>query len=37
MMRMADNVVDLVGRTPMVRPGWLSPTGVAEIWAKLDS
>jgi cysteine synthase A len=30
-----DNV-DLVGRTPMVRLGRLSPAGGAEIWAKLE-
>ncbi|MBN9617665.1 MAG: cysteine synthase [Acidobacteriales bacterium 59-55] len=35
-MRVADNVVDLVGRTPMVRLGRLSPPGGAEIWAKLE-
>ncbi|MEO6981690.1 MAG: cysteine synthase family protein [Edaphobacter sp.] len=35
-MRVADNVVDLVGQTPMVRLGRLSPAGGAEIWAKLE-
>lgn len=35
-MRVADNIVDLVGRTPMVRLGRLSPAGGAEIWAKLE-
>jgi len=35
-MRVADNVVDLVGQTPMVRLGRLSPAGGAEIWGKLE-
>ena len=35
-MRVADNVVDLVGQTPMVRLGRLSPAGGAEIWVKLE-
>jgi cysteine synthase A len=32
----ADNIIDLVGQTPMVRLGRLSPAGGAEIWAKLE-
>jgi cysteine synthase A len=35
-MRVAENITDLVGQTPMVRLGRLSPTGGAEIWAKLE-
>ena len=35
-MRVAENIVDLVGQTPMVRLGRLSPAGGAEIWAKLE-
>ncbi len=35
-MRVADNIIDLVGQTPMVRLGRLSPAGGAEIWAKLE-
>jgi cysteine synthase A len=36
MMRVAESIVDLVGQTPMVRLGRLSPAGGAEIWAKLE-
>jgi cysteine synthase A len=36
MMRVAESVLDLVGRTPMVRLKNLSPAGGAEIWAKLE-
>ncbi|HEY6412048.1 MAG TPA: cysteine synthase A [Edaphobacter sp.] len=36
MMRVAETVLDLVGRTPMVRLKNLSPVGSAEIWAKLE-
>jgi cysteine synthase A len=36
MMRVAETILDLVGRTPMVRLGNLSPVGGAEIWAKLE-
>jgi len=35
-MRVADNIIELVGQTPMVRLGRLSPAGGAEIWAKLE-
>ena len=35
-MRVAENIIDLVGQTPMVRLGRLSPAGGAEIWAKLE-
>jgi cysteine synthase A len=35
-MRVAENITDLVGQTPMVRLGRLSPAGGAEIWAKLE-
>jgi cysteine synthase A len=36
MMRVVETVLDLVGRTPMVRLKSLSPAGGAEIWAKLE-
>ena len=36
MMRVATSILDLVGKTPMVRLGNLSPVGGAEIWAKLE-
>jgi cysteine synthase A len=36
MMRVAESILDLVGKTPMVRLGSLSPAGSAEIWAKLE-
>ncbi len=36
MMRVAESILDLVGETPMVRLGSLSPVGGAEIWAKLE-
>jgi cysteine synthase A len=36
MMRVAASILDLVGKTPMVRLGSLSPVGGAEIWAKLE-
>jgi cysteine synthase A len=35
-MRVSDNIIDLVGKTPMVRLGQLSPPGGAEIWVKLE-
>jgi cysteine synthase A len=35
-MRVANNIIELVGQTPMVRLGRLSPVGGAEIWAKLE-
>ncbi len=35
-MRVVENILDLVGQTPMVRLGRLSPAGGAEIWAKLE-
>ena len=36
MMRVVGTILDLVGKTPMVRLGNLSPAGGAEIWAKLE-
>jgi len=36
MMRVAETIIELVGQTPMVRLGRLSPVGGAEIWAKLE-
>jgi cysteine synthase len=35
-MRVADNVIELVGQTPLVRLRGLEPEGGAEIWAKLE-
>lgn len=35
-MRVGNSIIDLVGQTPMVRLGHLSPAGGAEIWAKLE-
>jgi cysteine synthase A len=35
-MRVAETIIDLVGQTPMVRLGRLSPAGGAEVWAKLE-
>jgi cysteine synthase A len=35
-MRVAESIIDLVGKTPMVRLGRLSPADGAEIWAKLE-
>ena len=35
-MRVAESVLDLVGKTPMVRLVGLEPKGGAEIWAKLE-
>ncbi len=35
-MRVAETITELVGHTPMVRLGRLSPAGGAEIWAKLE-
>jgi cysteine synthase A len=32
----AANILELVGRTPMVRLGKLVPAGAAEVWAKLE-
>jgi cysteine synthase A len=36
MMRVAETILGLVGGTPMVKLGRLSPAGGAEIWAKLE-
>ena len=36
MMRVAETIIELVGQTPMVRLGRLSPVGGGEIWAKLE-
>src|SRR5580704_15171113 len=36
MMRVVESILDLVGKTPMVRLANLSPVGGAEIWAKLE-
>jgi cysteine synthase A len=36
MMRVATSILDLVGKTPMVRLGSVSAAGGAEIWAKLE-
>ena len=35
-MRVVGTILDLVGKTPMVRLGNLSPVGGGEIWAKLE-
>jgi cysteine synthase A len=35
-VRVAANILELVGRTPMVRLGKLVPAGAAEVWAKLE-
>lgn len=35
-MRVAESILDLVGQTPMLRLGRLSPADGAEIWAKLE-
>src|SRR5215469_7740191 len=35
-MRTAKTIIDLVGKTPMVRLEALEPAGGAEIWAKLE-
>ncbi|HMG02326.1 MAG TPA: cysteine synthase family protein [Edaphobacter sp.] len=35
-MRIAETIIDLVGRTPMVRLAALEPAGGAEIWTKLE-
>ncbi len=35
--RIADSVLDLIGRTPLVRLGVLAPDGAAEVLAKLES
>lgn len=35
-MRVAETITELVGHTPMVRLGRLSPAGGAEVWAKLE-
>lgn len=32
-----DSILDLIGRTPLVRLNRLAPAGSAEIWAKLES
>ena len=36
MMRVASSILDLVGKTPIVRLSSVSPAGGAEIWAKLE-
>ncbi len=36
-MRVAQTITELVGQTPMVRLGRLSPEGGAEVWVKLES
>ncbi len=36
MMRVATSILDLVGKTPMVRLGSVSASGGAEVWAKLE-
>jgi len=35
-MRVVENILELVGRTPMVKLARLGPVGGAEIWAKLE-
>lgn len=35
-MRVSNTIIDLVGQTPMVRLGRLSPAGGAVVWAKLE-
>src|SRR5437764_493848 len=35
-MRVGNSVIDLVGHTPIVQLGDLSPEGGAEVWAKLE-
>ena len=35
-MGVAENILELVGNTPMVRLGKLAPAGSAEVWAKLE-
>jgi cysteine synthase A len=35
-VRVAANILELVGHTPMVRLGKLAPEGSAEVWAKLE-
>lgn len=35
-MRVANSIIELVGSTPIVRLGRLSPAGGAEVWAKLE-
>ena len=32
-----ENILELIGRTPLVRINRLAPAGAAEIWAKLES
>ena len=36
MMRVAASILDLVGKTPMIRLGGVSPAEGAEVWAKLE-
>ena len=36
LVRVAANILELVGHTPMVRLGKLVPAGGAEVWAKLE-
>jgi cysteine synthase A len=36
MMRVAASILDLVGKTPMIRLGGVSPADGAEVWAKLE-
>lgn len=35
-LRVAENILDLIGRTPLLRLTRLEPEGGAEIWAKLE-
>ena len=35
-LRVSDNILDLIGRTPMLRLGRLVAAGSAEVWAKLE-
>lgn len=35
-LRVAENILDLIGRTPLLRLARLEPEGGAEIWAKLE-
>jgi cysteine synthase len=35
-LRVSDNILDLIGRTPMLRLGRLAGAGSAEVWAKLE-
>jgi cysteine synthase A len=35
-LRVSESILDLVGRTPLLRLGRLEPSGGAQIWAKLE-